>query len=108
MMVAISFSAEERFMVFVGAASKQPTEEAEKTFEKKTGVKVDLVSAALGYVLSQMILTKKRTFIFSASSDYMELIWNRQRKKELSSLKQKDTCSISCLPLMFGREIPRI
>ncbi len=66
-------SAEERLMVFAGAASKPPTEEAAKAFEKKTGVKVDLVFGGSGYVMSQMILGKKGDIYFPGSSDYMEL-----------------------------------
>jgi molybdate transport system substrate-binding protein len=43
-------SAEQRLMVFAGAASKPPTEEAAKDFEKKTGAKVDIVSLLLPLV----------------------------------------------------------
>lgn len=63
----------ERLMVFAGAASKPPTEEAAKAFEKKTGVKVDIVFGGSGYVMSQMILSKKGDIYFPGSSDYMEL-----------------------------------
>jgi molybdate transport system substrate-binding protein len=65
--------AEQRLMVFAGAASKPPTEEAVKAFEKKTGAKVDIVFGGSGYVLSQMILSKKGDIYFPGSSDYMEL-----------------------------------
>ncbi|MFN3921940.1 MAG: molybdate ABC transporter substrate-binding protein, partial [Caldimicrobium sp.] len=65
--------AQERILVFAGAASKPPTEEAAKAFEKKTGIKVDLVFGGSGYVLSQMILSKKGDIYFPGSSDYMEL-----------------------------------
>jgi len=65
--------AEQRLMVFAGAASKPPTEEAAKAFEKKTGAKVDIVFGGSGYVLSQMILSKKGDIYFPGSSDYMEL-----------------------------------
>lgn len=65
--------AEERLMVFAGAASKPPTEEAAAAFEKKTGVKVDLTFGGSGYVLSQMILGKQGDIYFPGSSDYMEL-----------------------------------
>lgn len=60
-------------MIFAGAASKPPTEEAAKAFQKKTDVKVDLVFGGSGYVLSQMILAKKGDIYFPGSSDYMEL-----------------------------------
>lgn len=65
--------AEERLMVFAGAASKPPTEEAAKAFEAKTGVKVDLVFGGSGYVMSQMILGKAGDIYFPGSSDYMEI-----------------------------------
>jgi molybdate transport system substrate-binding protein len=60
-------------MVFAGAASKPPTEEAVKAFEAKTGVKVDVIFGGSGYVLSQMMLGKKGDIYFPGSSDYMEL-----------------------------------
>jgi molybdate transport system substrate-binding protein len=59
-------------LVFAGAASKPPTEEAAKVFESKTGVKVDLLFGGSGYVLSQMILGKKGDIYFPGSSDFME------------------------------------
>lgn len=66
-------------MVFAGAASRPPTEEAAKAFEVKTGVKVDLMFGGSGYVLSQMILGKKGDIYFPGSSDYMEIA----KKKEV-------------------------
>lgn len=66
-------SAEESLMVFAGAASKPPTEEAAKLFKKKTGIKVHLVFGGSGYVMSQMILSKRGDIYFPGSSDYMEL-----------------------------------
>ena len=68
-----SLAQEQNLMVFAGAASKPPLEEAAKAFEKKTGVKVDLIFGGSGIVLSQMILTKKGDIYFPGSSDYMEL-----------------------------------
>ena len=59
-------------LVFAGAASKPPTEEAAKVFESKTGVKVDLLFGGSGYVLSQMMLAKKGEIYFPGSSDFME------------------------------------
>ena len=69
----VSAGEEERLMIFAGAASKPPTEEAAKQFEKKTGVKVDLLFGGSGYVLTQMILGKQGDIYFPGSSDYMEL-----------------------------------
>jgi molybdate transport system substrate-binding protein len=66
-------AAEDRLLVFAGAAGKPPTEEAAKAFQKKTGVKVDLVFGGSGFVLSQMILGKKGDIYFPGSSDFMEI-----------------------------------
>jgi molybdate transport system substrate-binding protein len=63
----------QELFVFAGAASKPPTEEAAKIFEKKTGVKVNLTFGGSGFVLSQMTLSKKGDIYFPGSSDYMEL-----------------------------------
>jgi len=60
-------------MIFAGAASKPPTEEAAKAFEADTGVKVRVVFGGSGYVLSQMILGKQGDLYFPGSSDYMEV-----------------------------------
>ncbi len=59
-------------LVYAGAASKPPTEEAAKLYEQKTGVKVDLVIGGSGYVLSQMRLAKQGDIYFPGSSDYVE------------------------------------
>lgn len=63
---------QKRLLVYAGAASKPPTEEVAKAFEKKTGVKVDLVFGGSGAVLSQMELSKKGDLYFPGSSDFME------------------------------------
>lgn len=60
-------------LIYVGAASKPPTEEAARAFEKKTGVKVNLNIGGSGVILSQMKLTKRGDLFFPGSSDYMEL-----------------------------------
>lgn len=72
-MFVSAVSAAESLMVFAGAASKPPTEEAAKAFEKKTGLKVDVVFGGSGYVLSQMMLSKQGDIYFPGSSDYMEI-----------------------------------
>ncbi|MCU0936158.1 MAG: molybdate ABC transporter substrate-binding protein [Gammaproteobacteria bacterium] len=64
--------AAEPLLVFAGAASKPPTEEAAALYEKKTGVKVDVVFGGSGYVLSQMKLARQGDLYFPGSSDYME------------------------------------
>lgn len=65
--------ADEKLTIFVGAASKPPTEEIIKKFEKDTGIKVDVIFGGSGYILSQMKLSKKGDIYFPGSSDYMEL-----------------------------------
>jgi len=62
--------AADSLLVFAGAASKPPTEDAAKAFEAKTGVKVDVIFGGSGYVLSQMMLGKKGDLYFPGSSDY--------------------------------------
>jgi molybdate transport system substrate-binding protein len=62
----------ERLLVYAGAASKPPTEDAVKLFEEKTGAKVEVVFGGSGYVLSQMRLAKQGDLYFPGSSDYME------------------------------------
>jgi molybdate transport system substrate-binding protein len=59
-------------LVYAGAASKPPTEEAAKLYEQKTGIKIELVFGGSGYVLSQMKLAKQGDIYFPGSSDYME------------------------------------
>lgn len=66
-------SPKQRLLVYVGAASKPPTEEAASLFEKKTGIKVDLNIGGSGMILSQMKLTKRGDVYFPGSSDYMEI-----------------------------------
>ncbi len=61
-----------RLLVFAGAASKPPAEEAASAFERKTGIPVDLAFGGSGYVLSQMKLAKRGDIYFPGSSDYME------------------------------------
>jgi molybdate transport system substrate-binding protein len=64
--------AADSLLVYAGAASKPPTEEAAKLYEQKTGVKVELVFGGSGAVLSQMRLAKQGDLYFPGSSDYME------------------------------------
>jgi molybdate transport system substrate-binding protein len=63
----------EELLIFAGAASKPPAEEACRLFEKKTGVKVNVSFGGSGFVLSQMTLAKKGDIYFPGSSDYMEV-----------------------------------
>ena len=56
-----------RLLVYVGAASKPPTEEAAGLFEKNTGIKVDLNIGSSEAILSQMKLTKRGDIYFPAA-----------------------------------------
>lgn len=69
----VAFGAEERLLIFAGAASKPPLEELAKLFEHETKIKVDLLFGGSGYVLSQMLLSKKGDIYFPGSSDFMEM-----------------------------------
>lgn len=60
-------------LLYVGAASKPPTEEVIQQFKKETGIKVDAVFGGSGFVLSQMKLAGKGDIYFPGSSDYMEI-----------------------------------
>ena len=64
--------AKESIILFVGSASKPPVEEILRLWEKKTGIKGYATFGGSGYVLSQMILSKKGDIYFPGSSDYME------------------------------------
>jgi len=62
-----------KLLAYVGAASKPPTEEAAEAFERKTGIRVELLFGGSGYVLSQMKLAKRGDLYLPGSSDYMEI-----------------------------------
>ncbi len=64
--------AKDSILAFVGSASKPPTIEAAKEFEKKYNIHVDLIFGGSGYLLSQMKLTKRGDIYFPGSSDYMQ------------------------------------
>lgn len=65
--------AADSLLVFAGAATVPPTTEAARAFERKTGIKVDVVFGGSGYVLSQMKLVRQGDLYFPGSSDYMEV-----------------------------------
>jgi len=71
--LTLTLIAQDRLLVFAGSASKPATEEAAKIFEKKTGIKVDLLFGGSGYVLSQMKLSHQGDLYFPGSSDYMQI-----------------------------------
>jgi len=59
-------------LMYAGAASKPPTEEAIELFREKTGITVEVTFGGSGSVLSQMKLTEQGDLYFPGSSDYME------------------------------------
>ncbi len=62
-----------KLLLFAGAASKPPTEEAVKVFQQKFKRQVDVILGGSGFVLSQMKLSKRGDIYFPGSSDFMEL-----------------------------------
>ncbi len=71
-LLSVGASASDRLLVYAGAASKPPVEDAAKAYEARTGTKVDIVFGGSGYVLSQMKLARQGDLYFPGSSDYME------------------------------------
>lgn len=64
---------EKKLLIFAGAASQPPAEQAAKVFTEKTGIKAEFVFGGSGYVLSQMKLAQKGDLYFPGSSDFMEI-----------------------------------
>jgi molybdate transport system substrate-binding protein len=60
-------------LIYVGAASKPPTEEIVAAFTAETGIQVEAIYGGSGYVLSQLKLSGKGDIYFPGSSDYMEI-----------------------------------
>jgi molybdate transport system substrate-binding protein len=65
-------SGSQTLLMYAGAASKPPTEEAIRIFGEKTGIKVEVTFGGSGKVLSEMKLAKQGDLYFPGSSDYME------------------------------------
>lgn len=59
--------------LFVGSASKPPTEECVKLFEEKTGARLLVHFGGSGQMLSQAKLSERGDIYFPGSSDFMEL-----------------------------------
>jgi len=72
LMAPATYAASESLLIYAGAASKPPTEEAAKAYEARSGVKVEVIFGGSGTVLSQMKLAKQGDIYFPGSSDYME------------------------------------
>jgi len=87
-------------LVFAGAASKPPTEEAAKAFEKKTGVRVDLIFGGSGFVLSQMMLAKRGDIYFPGSSDFMEIA--RKKGAVVAETEQKVVYLVQAINVQKG------
>lgn len=64
--------ANEEIFVFAGSASKPAVEEIATKFTKRTGIKVNITFGGSGYMLTQMVLSKKGDIYFPGSSDFME------------------------------------
>jgi len=61
-----------RLTVMVGSASKPPTEELVRLFEKQTGVTVEAHYGGSGAMLSQIVVTREGDVYFPGSSDFMD------------------------------------
>ena len=57
--------------VFLGAAAEKPWEEIIDEFEKRTGIKVDVVFGGSGTLLSQIEISKMGDIYAPGSPDYM-------------------------------------
>ncbi|MBX3125736.1 MAG: molybdate ABC transporter substrate-binding protein [Polyangiaceae bacterium] len=63
----------QRIELFIGSASKPPTEAAAAAFEKKSGATLELHFGGSGKMLSEMKLSERGDIYFPGSSDYMEI-----------------------------------
>ncbi len=66
------YASSDSLLVFAGAASKPPTEEAAGIFSRMRGVEVNITFGGSGFVLSQMKLARRGDVYFPGSSDFME------------------------------------
>jgi molybdate transport system substrate-binding protein len=63
-----------RLLIFVGAASKPPMEEAKKAFEQANpGTRLDITYGGSGTVLNQMTLEETGDLYIPGSDDYMDI-----------------------------------
>ena len=74
-----SHASSRSLMIFAGAASKPPTEEAARLYRQNKGIEVHLTFGGSGFVLSQMKLARRGDVYFPGSSDFME----RAKKENL-------------------------
>lgn len=86
-------SSSEGILIFAGSASKPPTEEVVRVFQKKTGIHVDVIFGGSGFVLSQMKLGKKGDLYFPGSSDFME-----KAKKEALVFPESEKLVVYLVP----------
>lgn len=76
LLAAVPAQADDRprpIMVFAGSASQPPLEEAARTFERQTGIPVNLHLGGSGAMLSQIRLTGRGDLYIPGSPDYLEL-----------------------------------
>jgi molybdate transport system substrate-binding protein len=66
------YASSDSLLVFAGAASKPPAEEAARIFSRMRGVNVNITFGGSGFVLSQMKLARRGDVYFPGSSDFME------------------------------------
>jgi molybdate transport system substrate-binding protein len=90
---ALNAPAQNKLLIFAGAASRPPTEEVAALFEKETAAKVEIVFGGSGYILSQMRLAKQGDIYFPGSSDYME-----KAKKEGNVLPETEKVVVYLVP----------
>ncbi len=64
--------AEEKLLIFSGAAFKKPIDDIASLFEKKTGIKVYVTYGSVETVMSQLILAKKGDVLIVPSPDIMD------------------------------------
>ena len=71
-MTVSAHAASETLLVFAGAASNPPAEEAARAFGRRAGIQVRITFGGSGLVLSQMKLARMGDVYFPGSSDFME------------------------------------
>ncbi len=85
--------------IFVGSASKPPTEEAARRFRERTGITVNLHFGGSGKMLSEMKLSERGDLYFPGSSDFMEIA-----KREKQVLPETESIVVHLIPAI---NVPR-
>ncbi len=63
----------EGLLIYAGAINQPVIEDLVNGFERETGIKTKVVIGGSGFLLSQMIISKRADIYFPGSSDFMEL-----------------------------------